>query len=401
MLGKLVKKCKKYQVFVGIDIHERLCVAAILNILTGEAKYVEFFTTKASIMAFAKAHLQKNMVVGIEATSNSFFVASILKEYVAEVIMLTPEKHKDGMKTDKIDAYRIAVSLAQGTFNPCWIPPDDIQSLRELIGLWMALNDLIIRLKNRIYAVLMAYGIKVSSKDLSSKKAEEEIRQAIEKLPFCAAYKLSKNFKNLKSAEEDKEELSYYLANIAKDNPQVHLLITIPGISFVAALVIISEIGDISRFSSPKRLTKYAGLTPAIYQSGKRSYTGGITKAGRRRLRWILVQAANNAVRVEGRLRKFYLRLKEKKGHNKAIVACARKLLTIIWYMLTKGEVYRDCLERLYTKKKRITEKKAEKFVAPLLSDLASEVIEFLRREDAPPPTIENAEVIERLVKNT
>lgn len=386
-------------IIVGIDVHKDKCIAAFLNRLTGEVNYVEFFTTRASIRSFAEKELRQDMIVAIEATCNAFFVASELKKYVRKVIMVAPEKHHDGKKTDKTDAYRIALSVANNTNKPCWMPSPVIYRLRELAGFWVSLNEDIIRLKNKICALLMENGIRLASKDVFSQKGREELDKVAGELPPTARMKLRSYLRHLDEAEEDKATLEKYLASLAVNEPIVHLLMTIPGISFVAALIIIAEIGDISRFSSPKKLTKYAGLVPSVNQSGNHCYMGRITKAGRKRLRWILVQAANNAVRVEGRLRDFYLRLKPKKGHNKAIVACARKMLVIIWHMLTNGEIYRDCVKRLYNKKKRIMEKKAENYVEPDFSDLASQLYEFLRRERSPEIPLEDFPEMEGLVK--
>jgi hypothetical protein len=139
----------------------------------------------------------------------------------------------------------------------------------------------------------------------------------------------------------------------------VEILLGIPGIDVLAALTILAEIGDIKRFVSAKKACSFAGLVPSVHQSGKTRYTGHITKAGRSMLRWILIQVAQQAVRQPGPLRDFYLRLKKRKGHKIAIVAAARKLLTIIWAMLTKNTEYRYLREDLRQKKIRRMHKRA------------------------------------------
>ncbi|MGI9951342.1 transposase, partial [Moorellaceae bacterium AZ2] len=115
----------------------------------------------------------------------------------------------------------------------------------------------------------------------------------------------------------------------------------------------------IKRFASAKKLASFSGLVPSVHQSGKTRYTGHITKAGRSMLRWVLIQVAQTAVRQPGALRDFYLRLKKRKGHKIAIVAAARKLLTIIWAMLTKNTEYRYLKEELRQKKIRRMHKRA------------------------------------------
>lgn len=117
--------------------------------------------------------------------------------------------------------------------------------------------------------------------------------------------------------------------------------LAIPGVNRFTALLVIAELGEASRFPSPKHVTSYAGLVPSVHQSGSVRYNGSITKAGRRHLRWVLVQAAPKAVRSPGRLQCFDLRLWAKKGHHVAIVVAARKLLTFMWLVLVRDT---ECL---------------------------------------------------------
>jgi hypothetical protein len=141
------------------------------------------------------------------------------------------------------------------------------------------------------------------------------------------------------------------MATWAIDNPQAQLLMQIPGINFVSALVILGEIGDILRLPSPKKLCSYSGLVPRISQSGQKLYTGRITKAGRKKLRWILVEAAQTAIRNESYWQAVFERIAARKGRNVAIVAVARKILTVIWHMLTKNQPYQRVQPRLVARK--------------------------------------------------
>ncbi|WP_207890128.1 transposase, partial [Natrarchaeobius chitinivorans] len=118
------------------------------------------------------------------------------------------------------------------------------------------------------------------------------------------------------------------------------LLMTIPGVSYFTSLLITSELGEIDRFSSAKKVISYAGLDPSIRQSGDKEVRGGISKEGSAPLRWALVQCANVAVRFDDYLGQFYNRLKQRKNHNIAIVATARKMLVAMFHMLSREEVY-------------------------------------------------------------
>jgi hypothetical protein len=128
--------------------------------------------------------------------------------------------------------------------------------------------------------------------------------------------------------------------------------LTIDGISIVTGSGILSAIGEVSRFSSPKKLASYFGLVPSSYQSGElKTYHGAITKRGRSEARWFLIEAAESLRKSHCPLKKLYERVCKKKNHNVAVVAVARKLAELIWHLLTRREPY------LY-QKHRLTQEK-------------------------------------------
>ncbi len=185
-------------------------------------------------------------------------------------------------------------------------------------------------------------------------------------MPETVQIVVHSSLKLLDSVQSEMNALEADLFARAKTNPNVPLLMGIPGISVLSALTNLAEIGDITRFLSPKKLSCYAGLVPSVHQSGKTRYTGNITKEGRTTLRWIMVQCAQRAIQSKGKLRAFYLGLKEKKGHKVAIVATARKLLHIVWAVLIRQEEYRDLLKDLLERKLKKMNKQALKYETSL-----------------------------------
>ena len=125
---------------------------------------------------------------------------------------------------------------------------------------------------------------------------------------------------------------------LAKQDERATWLMSMPGIGYYSAMLILAEIGDIGRFPSPKQLSSYAGLVPSVHESGDRTRYGRITKEGSRWLRWIMVEAAQQASRRPGRLRRFHER-----------VALARKMLEIVYYLLRRHECYRDATAKSET----------------------------------------------------
>jgi hypothetical protein len=160
-------------------------------------------------------------------------------------------------------------------------------------------------------------------------------------LPELEKLLLRQNLDLLESSEEALAEVDQLLARLAQEDQRVPILMQIPGINIFSALAILAEIGEIGRFASAKKLSSYAGLVPSLHRSGQKHTTGPITKAGRSRLRWVLVEAAHVAARHDPQLGRFYYRLRAKKGTNVAVVATARKMLVVIWHLLSGDGVYR------------------------------------------------------------
>ncbi len=141
------------------------------------------------------------------------------------------------------------------------------------------------------------------------------------------------------------------VCELARFDDDIRLMLNMKGIDVYTALLIKSEIVDIKKFKTYKNLVSYAGLAPSLHQSGSVSYSGRITKQGRKLLRWALVEAAWSAVAHDDHLRSFYDRICRRKGSGKAIVATAAKMLKIIWFMLVRREVYHGFDAENYGKK--------------------------------------------------
>ena len=131
------------------------------------------------------------------------------------------------------------------------------------------------------------------------------------------------------------------IAAVAVNDERVKLLITMPGLGYFSASLLIAEICDIKRFSSDKKLVSLAGLAPGIHQSGEKSDGGRITKQGNKLVRWVLVEAAKNACRYDDGFNEFYERYSRRKNGKKTVVAVAYEMLLIVWFMLRRNEAYR------------------------------------------------------------
>jgi hypothetical protein len=121
--------------------------------------------------------------------------------------------------------------------------------------------------------------------------------------------------------------------------------------NYVVALGILSAIGDISRFRDGDQLASYLGLVPKTRQSGAKCYHGRITKAGNPQVRWLLTQACQHVARHPGPLGAFFRRLAKRKPRHVALMALARKLVTVAYLMLKHNKPYRYARPELMAKK--------------------------------------------------
>ena len=131
------------------------------------------------------------------------------------------------------------------------------------------------------------------------------------------------------------------LAPLARADERARLLATMPGIGPLLGLTFAAEIGEVARFRSPGKLIAYAGLAPRVSQSGERSQTGALSKAGSRTLRWAAVEAAHQAWRPANPWHGHYLRVSARHGKNPAKSSVARKLLIAAWHMLARDEPFK------------------------------------------------------------
>jgi len=196
------------------------------------------------------------------------------------------------------------------------------------------------RLKNKIHSVLFKNNLKHDFTNLYGKAGRKWLKQL--KVRDIYRQELDRYLKTLDLLDAQIEEMSEEIMATAKADYDCKLLMTIPGISYFTALTIKSEIGDISRFPTARKLCAYAGLIPSTYASADKIRFGRITKRGSKWLRKSLIDAITSGSKHPSRLCYFYRRLKKNKGTGKAKVATARKLATIIFALLTDKQPFRD-----------------------------------------------------------
>lgn len=305
-------------------------------------------TEKGAFGAILKPHLKGGLKIAIEAGNQTAWIYECLVGLGAEVTVVNPNKVKaiaeSRRKTDKIDAKLLCELLRLNALpHPVHMPS---QASRELRGLLVARRQLIrarARLCNVVRGMLRQDGIRLPARSLNTLKAWNGLLKATYKsthLPLI----LKAYYGSFLALTYSIRELDRELAARAGTDPRIELLKTMPLVGPVAALTLVAAIDDVERFSSSRKLISYSGLAPTVRQSGERCEYGSISREGRREIRAVWVQIAHLVAHSDKPpaqpLRRWFLRVANRRGKKTATVALARRLLCVAFQMLKSGEVY-------------------------------------------------------------
>ena len=332
--------------YVGLDVHKRVVQAAILSDKGDVLLEERFDCSREALEDFVKRRLEKEDVIALEATTNTWGVVDVLAPLVKRVVVSNPMKTKAiaeaKVKTDKVDAVVLAQLLRTDFLPDVWRPNQHTRELRHLTTRRASLISDRTRLKNRLHAVLHQRLIHCPEKNLFSKKGLAWLKA----LPLDAAGRatLDSDLALLDSVEKQLTALQPTIAAKARPDERTKLLMSLPGVDVTVAVALLGALGDVSRFPTGDAAASYLGLVPSTYQSADNTYHGRITKQGSAHARWLLVQAAQHVAKHPGPLGNFFRKLAARKSRNVAIVAVARKLVVIAWHMLKKNEPYRYAL---------------------------------------------------------
>ena len=339
----------KVKYFLGIDLHKHFIQVCVINQEGEKVEEMRLPTIKELI----KEKLSKYSGVSksvVEATFNWYWLIDLLEEMNLSPSLAHTRKLKiisqSAIKTDKVDAQKLAHLLRLNFIPSSYIPPKLIREIKELIRSRNHFVKIKTSLKNRIHSLLDKLGIKHNFTDLFS----------VSGLRFLNNLSLGENFDKalkiqLKAIEDTQEKIKKIEANLFSycEHPdfkeKIELLRTIPGIEKLGALILLVEIVNIDRFKNHKKLASYAGLTPRIKESADKTIYGRINKESNSNTRTVLIEAVPHIIRHDANLYRYYRKVLIKKGVGKAKVAVCRKVLIKLYYMLKEGKKYWEISE--------------------------------------------------------
>jgi len=339
--------------YCGIDVAMKSSYLYITDEKGRKKASGEIPTTYIALRHRLRPFVRGGLKIAIEAGNQTAWIHECLVDLGAEVTVVNPAKVKliaeSRRKTDKIDAKILCELLRlDGLPHPVHMPG---RSARELRGLLVARRQLVAartKICNVVRGLLRQEGIRLPSRYLLTFKGwgtlmENEGYTCEHIAPILSAY-----YGSFVSLTRSIQALDKELVEREKQDARAARLRTIPRVGRIASLTFLAAVDDVRRFGSSRKLVSYSGLCPTVRSSGERTEYGSISRAGRSELRAVWVQIAHLVVRDThrdtARLRGWYAKVARHRGTKTAIVALARKLLTIAYRLLTDGTKYRSSL---------------------------------------------------------
>jgi transposase len=331
--------------YIALDIHKKYCVIGGVD-REGRVVLHAVRVEHADLEGWLKKNLRSTDHVVFESTTNAWHVYDLLEPLVERVVVANPAKVKQiaqaRVKTDIRDTFILARLLAANLVPEVWVPPAHVREMRQLLSQRRQLVETHTQIVNRMHSVAHrhhlqhARGKRFNEKNTGWQK--DKTLSALEQ------FQLELEMENRAYLEKQIQRISRQVTKMCHQKPwaqDMTYLMQLPGFGVITAMTVLAAIGEIQRFASARHLASYSGLTGGLEQSGTKLVSKGITKEGRKELRWAMVEVAQRAVKSDPRWTRKFQELHKRMHRNQAIVAVARQLLELVWYVLTRRQPYR------------------------------------------------------------
>jgi transposase len=322
-------------IYIGVDFHARQQTICYLKTETGELVISELkHQDKEEVRAFY-AQFAGQVIIGLEASGYSPWFETMLEQLGREVWLGDASEIRRRarwrQKSDRRDAELIWDLMVHNEFPR--LPQPSAQS-REVLRMLRYRQKLIkvrTMTKNSLQAIALQAGL-AKGRGLFTKDGQAAFQLAA--MSPVLQWQRDHWLDLLKPLNQQLLETMVWFKAESKADAVISRLRTHPGIGLLTALCLWHTLQPVSRFPNQRKVVAYAGLDPMIRSSAERAIYLGISKAGSRMLRYLLVEAVHTAIRYDDDLKRFYKRVAQRRGRPKAKVAAARKLLIRAYIML-------------------------------------------------------------------
>jgi transposase len=350
--------------YLGLDVHKATIAVAVADAGAPPVLHATIANDPGAVRKLIN-QLKRGgrLVAAYEAGPTGYGLHRQLVDLNVECMViapaLIPRRAGDRVKTDSRDAITLARLLRSGDLTPVWVPGEEDEALRDLVRARFDAKDDLRRAQHRLSKFLLRQSIHAPA-GIKPWSAGYQAWLNTLRLERPASQLVLEDYRATERGARDRtRRLELDLKHCAEQSPRLGLILALQvlrGIAFLSSVTIVAEVGDFRRFVDAPHFMSFTGLTASEYSSGQSRHQGGITKAGNRYLRHILVQAAHNAryapdldgavkrrlqgvpadlvdiaLKAQTRLHRRYRHLDRRIGRAKAITAVARELGGFVW----------------------------------------------------------------------
>lgn len=325
--------------YCGVDFHARQQTITWCDTTDGEIKQGQLLHHAKDTVRSFYAGLAPPVIVGFETSGYSLWFENLLTDLGCEVRIGDPaeirRRARSRQKNDRRDADLLFDLLQKNEFPQVFRFSRESREVLQQLRYRHKLVKLRTIARNSLHRLALDAGLSLQSKLLTQRGREQ--LQTLALAP-SAALQRDEWLDLIDHLNRHIARVEHALEAVAASDERVQRVRTHPGIGLLTGLALVHTLCPVSRFANRRKVTAYVGLEPVEHSSAGTQRWGGISKAGSRLLRYLLGEAALNAVQEDARLQQFYRQLKPRRGSQKATVAVARKLL-IRAYVLLRDEI--------------------------------------------------------------
>ena len=326
-------------IYIGVDFHARQQTTCYLKTETGELVIAALqHQDKEQVRVFYQ-QFPRPVIVGLEASGYSPWFETMLEQLGCEVWLghatEIRRRARWRQKNDRRDAELIWDLMVHHEFPRLHRPALQSREILRMLRYRQKLIKLRTMAKNSLQAIALQAGL-AKGQQLFTRAGQEQFKSVA--MSPMLQWQREHWFQLLQPLNEQLLETMVWFKAHSKDDLGIQRLRTHPGIGLLTALCLLHTLQPVARFRNARKVTAYAGFDPVERSSAERQHFLGISKAGSRLLRYLVVEAVHTAIRYDEDLKRFYKRLAERRGRPKAKVAAARKLL-IRAYIMMRDEI--------------------------------------------------------------
>jgi transposase len=341
---------------IGVDLHKTQFTVCFLSEDRTIKENGFYPTTDKGYEAFLEKAMSYEshgfeLSAAVESTGNTRYFRNRLLVKGINVVVVNTVKFKvvneSVKKTDKHDARTLAEFLEKDMLPESVLCSQESEDLRRVLKSRSILVQSIVSIKNQVHGALLGYGIETKRGQLQSRKERRRILNGLadHEVNGHAAKAIEPLLDTIDQLYVQVKNLEKLLESMTREDKDVALLQTIPGVGIITAATIRAYTDDIRRYDSSKKYASYIGIAPWVQNSNETIHHGHITKRGPIELRTAMVQCVMGMVRSSKitagyRIMTKYRAMKQVKGSGQSIIASARKMSTIIYQILTTGEPF-------------------------------------------------------------